>query len=491
MTRLSRRRVLQAAAASAVFPLFTISGTKASGRVIGANDTINVGVAGINGRGQEHITQLAKEEKVRITHLIDPDQTIWEARVKAVEAKNGHRPTPVQDLRKVLDDKNLDVVTVATCNHWHSLLTIWACQAEKDVYVEKPISHNVFEGRKCVEAAARYGRVVQHGTQQRSSQSRADEIAALQSGKYGKLLVSKGYCCKPRWTIKYKPVEAPPPSLDWNIWVGPAPMQDFHRNLVHYNWHWFWDFGNGDIGNQGVHEMDVARWAIKDGTLPTKVWTLGGRFLPDLPDQGPTDQGQTPNMQLSVMEFGDVLLVFETRGLVANDKLAKGYPNQVENEYYTTEGMIKGGKFYKGGTGEGEKVSGGEARRVTAGGAFGAFIAAVRSRKPEDNNANAEVAHYSAALCHLANISYRLGEKITYDKLSGSIGKNEQVKEAFEKLAANNSAVGLPLDQQTYTLGPTLTFDPATEKFTGDNVEAANALLTRQYRAPFVVPSKV
>jgi len=191
------------------------------------------------------------------------------------------------------------------------------------------------------------------------------------------------------------------------------------------------------------------------------------------------------------MEFGDVLLVFETRGLVANEKLAKGYPNQVENEYYTTEGMIKGGKFYKDGKGEGEKVSGGEPRKVTPGGAFAAFIAAVRSRKPEDNNANAEVAHYSAALCHLANISYRLGEKIPYDKVSGSVGKNAQVKEAFEKLAANNSAVGLPLDKQTYTLGPTLTFDPATEKFTGDKAEPANALLSRPYRAPFVVPNKV
>jgi predicted dehydrogenase len=491
MTRLSRRRVLQAAAASAVFPLFTISGTKASGRVIGANDAINVGVAGINGRGQAHISELLDVPNVRITTLIDPDQTIWEARSKSVEAKSMHRPAAVQDIRKVLDDKTLDVVTVATCNHWHSLLTIWACQAGKDVYVEKPISHNVYEGRKCVEAAAKYGRVVQHGTQSRSNQSKADEIAAVQSGKYGKLLVSKGYCCKPRWSIKFKPVETPPPSLDWNIWVGPAPMQDFHRNLVHYNWHWFWDFGNGDIGNQGVHEMDVARWAIKDATLPTKVWSVGGRFLPDLPDQGPTDQGQTPNMELSVMEFGDVLLVFETRGLVANEKLAPGFPSQVENEYYTTEGMIKGGKFYKGGKGEGEKVSGGEPRKVTPGGAFAAFIAAVRSRRPEDNNANAEVAHYSAALCHLANISYRLGEKVPYNKVGGSIGKNAQVKEAFEKLAANNSAVGLPLDKQNYTLGPTLTFDPTKEQFTGDNVEAANALLTRPYRAPFVVPNKV
>jgi predicted dehydrogenase len=485
MKNLSRRRVLQAAAASAVFPLFTISGTKASGKVIGANDTINAAICGINGRGGSHISELGVVDKVRITNLVDPDQSIWEHRIKDVEAKNGNKPTPVQDLRKILEDKSLDVVTVATTNHWHSLLTIWACQAGKDVYVEKPISHNPYEGRKCVEAAAKYNRVVQHGTQSRSSQGKADEIAAVQSGKYGKLLVSKGYCCKPRWSIGFKPVETPPASLDWNIWVGPAPMQDFHRNLVHYNWHWFWDFGNGDIGNQGVHEIDIARWAIKDATLPTKVWSLGGRFLPD-----GADQGQTPNMELSVMEFGDVLLVFETRGLVANAK-APGFPNQVENEYYTTEGMIKGGMFFKDGKGEGVKVSGGEPRKVTPGGAFAAFIAAVRSRKPEDNNASAEVAHYSAALCHLANISYRLGEKIAYDKVGGSIGKNTQVKEAFEKLAANNSAVGIPLDKQTYTVGPTLTFDPAAEKFTGDKAEAANALLTRPYRAPFVVPNKV
>ena len=486
MTRLTRRCVLQVAAASTVFPLFTISGTKASGRVIGANETINVGVAGINGRGVSHISELGGVEKVRITTLIDPDRSIWESRSKMVEAKSGKAPSPVQDIRKALEDKSLDVVTVATCNHWHSLITIWACQAGKDVYVEKPISHNVYEGRKCVEAAAKYGRVVQHGTQSRSSEGKAREIAAVQSGKYGKLLVSKGYCCKPRWSIGFKTVETPPPSLDWNIWVGPAPMQDFHRNLVHYNWHWFWDFGNGDIGNQGVHEMDVARWAIKNGTLPTKVWSIGGRFLPEGPDQG-----QTPNMELSVMEFGDTLLVFETRGLVANEKLAKGFPNQVENEYYTTDGVIKGGKFYKDGKGEGERVSGGEEVHVTPGGAFGAFIAACRSRKPEDNNANAEVAHYSAALCHLANISYRLGEKIAYDKVGGSIGKNAQVKEAFEKLAANNSAVGIPLDKQTYTLGPTLTFDPTAEKFTGDKAEAANALLTRPYRPPFVVPAQV
>src|SRR5687768_4750586 len=223
MPPLSRRTVLKAAAASAAFPLFAISGTKASGRVIGANDTIRVGVAGINGRGGSHIDELAGREKVQVTHLIDPDSSIFASRTKMVEQKGGNTPTCLQDIRDALDDKSIDVITVATTNHWHSLITILACQAGKDVYVEKPISHNVFEGRQCVLAAQKHGRVVQHGTQNRSSEGKAREIAIVHSGKYGKLRVSKGYCCKPRWSIGFKEVEKPPQTLDWNIWLGPAP----------------------------------------------------------------------------------------------------------------------------------------------------------------------------------------------------------------------------------------------------------------------------
>jgi predicted dehydrogenase len=482
MSRFSRRQLLKAAAASSVFPLFTISGTKAAGRVIGANDRIRIAVAGINGRGVSHIDGLGKIDKVEIAYLVDPDTTIFAPRTKLVESKFGNKPQCVQDVRKVLEDKSIDAVTVATCNHWHSLITVWACQAGKDVYVEKPISHNVFEGRQCAEAAKKYDCVVQHGTQQRSSQSRANEIAAVQSGKYGTLLVSKGYCCKPRWSIGHKPVEKAPATLDWNIWLGPAPMQDFHRNLVHYNWHWFWDTGNGDMGNQGVHEMDVARWAIKDATLPTKVWGLGGRFLPDGPDQG-----QTPNMELCVYEFGDVLLVFETRGLVAKEGAP---PQKVSNEYFTTEGMITKNKFYPKNGGPPEEVSGGTPRQVTADGeCFQAFIAAMRTRKPEVNNCDAEVAHYSAALCHLGNISFRLGESAKFDTKTRAFGDNKQVVEAFDAIKDNLKAVKISLDSNTYTVGRVLNFDPKTEKFVGD--EQANALLTRDYRAPFVVPTTV
>ncbi|MEX2112058.1 MAG: Gfo/Idh/MocA family oxidoreductase [Pirellulales bacterium] len=483
MARISRRKFIQhSAAASTAFGLFTIAGTKASGRVLGANETVRVGVAGINGRGGSHINAFAhelKDRNVQVTYLIDPDTRLYDSRRNLVARGGNSEPKCVPDIRTALDDPNLDVVTVATCNHWHSLITIWACQAGKDVYVEKPISHNVYEGRKCVEAAAKYGSVVQHGTQQRSSLERAKEIAAVHGEKYGKLLVSKGYCCKPRWTIGAKPIEDTPAGLDFNIWLGPAPEQPYHGNLVHYNWHWFWDTGNGDIGNQGVHEMDVARWAIKDATLPKSVWSLGGRL-------GYDDQGQTPNTQMSVFDYGDALLVFEVRGLVGKH----GLPNRVENEYYTTDGVIRDSKFYPGGKGDGEPIAD-VAAHVAPGGPFGSFLNAVRTRKAEDNNANAEVAHHSAALCHLANISYRLGQPTPFDKSSRSLGDNKEVVATFDNLRDNLKAIDVKLEETSYQVGPKLTFDAATARFTGESSDAANPLLSRAYRQPFVVPEHV
>ena len=483
MKKTNRRKFLkQAAAASAVFPLFTIAGTKASGRVLGANDVIRVGVTGIHGQGNAHIDQYLGLEGVQVTHLIDPDRSLFESRGKKIRDKGGNDPKCLQDIRKALEDKELDAVSVATPNHWHSLVTIWACQAGKDVYVEKPLSHDLTEGRRCVEAARKYDRMVQHGTQQRSSKSRANEIAAVQSGKYGKLLVSKGYCCKPRWSIGQKPTASPPDDLDFNIWLGPAPEQPYHGNLVHYNWHWFWDFGNGDIGNQGVHELDVARWAIKGATLPSKVWSLGGRFAYE-------DQGQTPNTQLAVYEYGDVLVVFEVRGLVDKNKDSK-FKFKVGNEYYTDAGMITQGQFYPRGGGPPEKLAQFDVD-VTPGGAWGSFLHAVRSRKVEDLNADVEHGHYSAGLCHLANISYRLGETVPFSRQSKSLGDNREVAESFAMIQENITGEGVKLDETSYRLGRTLTFDAAKEQFTGDGADQANPMLSRTYREPFVVPKTV
>lgn len=470
--RSSRRDFLKSAAAAG-FATFTIGGTKATRPVLGANDRIRVAVCGINGRGQSHIGGFGDVEGVEVATLVDPDSRLFAINDKV------HGLKAVQDARYVFDDPNIDVVSVATPNHWHSLLTIRACQAGKDVYVEKPLSHNVFEGRKCVEAARHYNRMVQHGTQNRSSEGWAKAVAAVHSEKYGKLLVSKGYCCKPRWSIGHKPTKAAPAELDFNIWTGPAPTQSFHENLVHYNWHWFWDFGNGDTGNQGVHQMDIAMWGIKDATLPNRVWSLGGRF-------GYEDQGQTPNTQLTVFEYGDAILLFETRGLVEKHD---GFGRRVTNEFYTTDGMIADGKFYPHGGGDPEPLEVDEYASVTPGGPFGSFIAAVRSRKVEDLNADVEVGHYSSALCHLSNISYRLGTDVPFRSGSQAIGDNTQVVESYETIRANLQAVGMQLEESTYKLGRDLAFDSTAEKFLGD--DQANAMLTREYRKGFEVPEKI
>jgi predicted dehydrogenase len=483
MQKTTRRRFLkQAAAASAVFPLFTIAGTKSSGKVLGANEVVRVGQAGIHGQGNAHLDQYLGIKDVQVTYLIDPDRSLFESRSKKVRDRGGNDPKCVSDIREALDDKDLDVISVATPNHWHSLIAIWACQAGKDVYVEKPLSHDFTEGRRVIEATQKYGRLVQHGTQQRSSESRANEIAAVQSGKYGKLQVSKGYCCKPRWSIGHKDTAAPPADLAFDLWLGPAPEQPYHPNLVHYNWHWFWDFGNGDIGNQGVHEIDVARWAIKDATLPTRVWSLGGRFAYD-------DQGQTPNTQMAVYEYGDVLLVFEVRGLVDKDKDSP-YKFKVLNEYYTDAGMIVNGKFHPHGGGTAEPLDKFDVK-VTPGGAWGSFIHAVRSRNASDLNAPAEHGHYSSALCHLANISYRLGKTVPFSSQLKTLGDNREVVATLHNLKENVEGVGVKLQETTYQLGQVLAFDPRKEQFIGEGAAEANRMLTRNYRAPFVVPEKV
>ena len=491
MSRLTRRRFVQlaaaglgATAASGIHADFVIAGTKSSPRVLGANDKVRVAVAGIHGRGGDHIGEYCNLKGVEVAYLVDPDTTQFAARVKSVEKRAGNKPQCVQDLRKALEDKDLDAVSIASPNHWHSLLTIWSCQAGKNVYVEKPCSHTIFEGRKCVEAAEKYGVVVQHGTQQRSEKGRAGEIAALQAGKWGKLLVSKAYVCKPRWSIGFKPDVPAPATLDFDLWTGPAKLRPFNRNLVHYNWHWNWDFGNGEIGNQGVHQTDVAHWSLGPAaTLPTRVWSLGGRL-------GYEDQGQTPNMQLAVYEFGDVTVVIEVRGLVEKGKKAEGevdFPSKVSNEFYTSEGMVRDGKFYPKDGGKTHNVKA-EPVHVTPGGAFGSFVDCVRNHTPKAVNAPILDGHYAAALCHLANISYRLGKQVPFSQEPEGMS-NPQIAESFEMIKRNLKGVGVDLDKTTYCMGRTLTIDPKTERFIDDY--EADKLLTQEYRAPYVVPETV
>ncbi|MBN2295481.1 MAG: Gfo/Idh/MocA family oxidoreductase [Pirellulales bacterium] len=489
MSRQTRRSFLKKTAAASLGASFVIAGTKASGRVIGANDKIRVGVAGIHGRGNSHIADYLRKD-VEIAYLIDPDSRLFAGRTDRIKEKSGNTPKCVADVRKALDDKNLDAISIATPNHWHSLMAIWGCQAGKHVYVEKPCTHNVYEGGKLIEASKKYGVIVQHGTQQRSDQGRANEMAALNSGKYGEVLVAKGYCCKPRWSIGFKENKQPPKEVDFNLWLGPAPMQPYHENLVHYNWHWFWDTGNGDMGNQGVHQTDVALWGLgKDQTLPNSVWSLGGRWVNE-PDW--KDQGETPNMLMSVFDFGGPLVVFETRGLVAKKPkgATKEFPRKVDNEFYTTEGVMISGTFYPKGGKKPEKVKY-DGPKVTPGGPFGSFLAAVRSGKQEDVNAPINKGHYASAICHLGNVSYRLGSNQPFSKKPKYLGSDERVLKTLEIIKENLSGVGVKLDETEYCLGPVLKIDPKAGKFVGDHAEAANKLLTREYRKGFVVPEKV
>jgi len=479
MARLTRRNFLKTSLAAGVG--LTMAGPHS--RVRGANDDIRVAVVGINGRGGSHISEFRDIKGVRIVALCDVDRKVLEGKAKSFKDRNEQIDTYV-DIRKLLENKNIDAISIATTNHSHSLITIWACQAGKDVYVEKPCSHNVFEGRKCVEAARKYNRIVQHGTQSRSSSGWAKQIAAVHSGKYGKLLVSKGYCCKQRWSIGFKPIAEPPENLDFNLWLGPAPVQPFHANLVHYNWHWFWDFGSGDIGNQGVHQMDIARWAIKDRTLPKSVVSMGGRWV-DEPDF--KDQGQTPNQELSVFDFDGTLLVFETRGLV-DKKLKDKWPKKVDNEFYLEQGVIRDGKFYPNGKDTAEPLGDIE-YHLSPGGNFENFINCVRTRKREDLNADILEAHLSSALCHLGNISYRLGRQVPFDSQPKEFAINNTVSDSMMAVLENTKAIGVDPAKSTFCLGPVLKFDPAKEKFI-DNPQA-DLLLTRPYRAPFVVPEQV
>ena len=453
-------------------------------KVQGANDDIRVAVVGFHGQGGSHIERFVKMDGVRLVALCDVDGRVLDRKAESLAKEHSIKVEKYTDVRKLLEDKDIDAISTATPNHWHSLVTVWGCQAGKDVYVEKPCSHNVFEGRKCVEAARKYNRIVQHGTQNRSSAGWAKQIAAVRSGTYGKLLVSKGYCCKPRWSIRTKPIQDPPKYLDFNLWLGPAPEQPFHKNLVHYNWHWFWDTGCGDMGNQGVHEIDIARWAIKGSTLPKSVVSMGGRWVNG---DDFKDQGQTPNMELSVFDYGESLLVFETRGLVGK-RLEREYPGKVTVEFYMEEGVIKNGEFFPNGSDQGEPLVDVD-HHVYPNGILGNFVDCVRSRKQEELNADILKGHYSSALCHLGNISYRLGEEAPFEERPQVFQENAVVSDSMQTVLANTEALGVKPEEATYRLGPKLEFDPEAEQFVKNR--KANELLTRDYRKPFVVPKEV
>ena len=476
----------------------------------GANGDIRVAVIGFNGRGGDHIGNYLKLKGVRLVALCDVDTAVLE-KGRAQLAGKGTEVTTYQDIRKLLESKEVDAISIATPNHWHSLGAIWGCQAGKDVYVEKPVSHNVWEGRQLVKAADVHKRIVQMGVQSRSAVGLANALAWLKSAPLGKLKWARGLCYKPRDTIGKVNGETPwPENIDRDLWHGPAEAKSLMRKRLHYDWHWVWNTGNGDLGNQGIHQMDIARRFTGEEALPPAVWAVGGRL-------GYVDDGETPNSMIIFHDYQAAPLIFEVRGLPAKSGLPFSAANmdkyrgssvgvvvQYENGYvvcpdyaavavynnkdellrtFGNPPVIK--DVRKAAEFEAVPSEGGP----DAENHYANFIEAVRSRKADDLHGKIIDGHISSALCHTGNISYRLGKQTAPDAMREKLKGSAEAIDSFDRLASHLSANGVDIAMDKLALGDFLKMDPKTEKFIGN--AAADKLLTREYRAPFVVPEKV
>ena len=340
------------------------------------------------------------------------------------------------------------------------------------------LSHDVYEGRVAVAAQRKYGVVIQHGTQRRSEHAHADLSQAIRDGQFGKLKISYGYACKPRNGIGVKEAGTPPAHLGWNLWKGPADVGDCHANMVHYNWHWFWKTGNGDLNNQGTHQLDVAAWALENPLVhPKRAMAIGGRFKYN-------DQGETPNTMFGIAEYADGQQVFFNVRNVNYD----GYQRQVENEYYFEDGgRISGGRYFAKGSDKGESFKVPKAD-ITPGGNWGSFMAAIRAGDPSMANGDVLDAHYGCVLGHLMNNSYRLGTEEPFQKKAGRFGDNADAAEHFGRLHdVMDKGVGIT-DGENYVVGPWIEFDNETETCIGEHADAANELLRDSNRSGFEVP---
>ncbi|HEY7305612.1 MAG TPA: Gfo/Idh/MocA family oxidoreductase [Bryobacteraceae bacterium] len=440
-------------------------------RVMGANDRVRVAICGLHGRGRDHLHNFAQVKNAQVAAFCDIDENVLRQSLAQADKMGLPKPVTYVDIRKLLEDKSIDAISIATPNHWHSLMAIWACQAGKDVYVEKPCSHNLWEGKQLVKASQRYNRIVQHGTQIRSATAAREAVQKLQNGLIGETYMARGLCYKWRDTIGRKDVSDVPSGVDYDLWTGPAPKHQFTQNRFHYNWHWFWYYGNGDIGNQGVHQMDMARWGMGLG-FPNRVSAIGGHFMFD-------DDQETPNSLNATFEFDlpdgkRKMITFEVRHWMTNHEAGIGTEELGTHEPKRTAGQPKLGPLAGGHNTVGDIFYGSKGYLATGdedactyvvtlgrdqeqqpavhGGTERAhyqnFIDCVASRNKADLHAPIEEGHISTAMVHLANASYRLGR--------------------------------------------TINFNPETQEVIGDE-EAARLLRDgdRGYRAPYVVPEEV
>jgi len=423
--------------------------------IIGSNERLHVAVIGIRGQGGGHINSwcgLKESKNIQLKTLCDADEQYFASRVKGVQDMTGQTPGTVWDMRRVFEDKEIDAVSFATPNFWHALGTIWACQAGKHVYVEKPACHNLFEGRKMVEAARKYNVRVQTGMQNRSNPGVMAAIKFLHNGGIGEVFMAKGLCFKPRDSFGIAKDGEPPASLHYDYWLGPCQWRPYNEKHLHYNWHWFWSTGGGDTANQGPHQFDIARWGLNKNEHPVSVYSMGNIFGIDPKEC----EQETPNTQTSLFKYKDgKILEFETRGRYTNGESNLGI--RVGNMFYGTEGYVEvDGGTWKAYRKREEKPFAGsdiEEKRTDptfmaapgGGNHFANFVDAIRSGKNEDLNCDIMEGYMSAALPAMANISYRVGHQLIFDGMK--------------------------------------------EKFVGDT--EADKMLTREYRKPYIVPKIV
>ena len=497
MFHMNRRRFLQtsAVAGSSLVVPFSIA------RALGANDRMGVAIIGAGIRGKAHLAGWLGDKRSDVVMIVDADESRAATLGDAAEKKQGFRPKLVTDMRHAFDNKDVDVISSATPNHWHALSGIWAMQAGKDAYVEKPVCHNITEGRALIAAARKYKRMCQVGTQLRSHAALRDAIAFVHEGGIGKVKFARGLCYNRRKAINAKGNYAIPKEVDFNLWSGPAQLTSpkVTRKQFHYDWHWQRHYGNGDLGNQGPHQTDIARWGLGIDTHPNSVISYGGRlgYQAERKDAAYVDAGDTANTVVSINDYGEKCIVFETRGL----DVSTSDDNEL-NKLFQTKGYKVGVVFY--GT-EGYLVQMSYAHCVAydkdfkvinefkgAGDHFGNFLDACVSRKVKDLYADVREGHLSAAISHLGNISYYLGEnnKVTGEQAGTVLSDIKSLDDNQKTLSRTLSHLkknGVDLVKYPISLGPLLKFDPKKETFT--NSAAANKLLSRDYRKGFVCPT--
>ena len=466
-------------------------------QVLGANNDIRIGVIGIGsfvkigGKGRGDIRDFRKIPGVRVTALCDCDENHLNYELNEFR-KRGERVKAYRDFRDLLDDKEIDAVSITTPNHWHSLMTIMACQAGKDVFVQKPASHNIFEGRKMVEAMHKYNRVVQAVHGPRNSGAIQESLEYIWAGNLGEIKCVYGINYRPRTSIgKVDRPQPTPRSCDYNLWCGPASKKPLMREHLHYDWHWDWDTGNGDLGNMGIHAMDGCRWALRKNTLPKRVISIGARL-------GYDDDGQTPNTMITLLDYEPAPIIFEVRGLPRNKSFRQS--NWEKNSRVSMDrfrevrtgfvvqcegGYVKEGAAFDNNDGLIKKFN------RTQPDCKENFISVVRSRKTNELLTDALEGHLSCGLVHLANISYQVGKHKHNNEIRQVIKSKAEFSESFERLVEHLSANELGVNKKLLALGSMLTMNPDTERFTGTMSKEANRLISRKYRKPFVVSVNV